>query len=232
MRLRERRYCDANIVQAQINLRTCPFLFTVVNMRDARRKILEAAREIYLEGGIDALSMRAVASRVGVTATALYRHVANKEEMLAQVIEHGLDIFSSYLSRCLAAPTPRERLEQTGAQYLRFALEHPRYYETLFMSASRLDLSEEKAGLRERRASTFQFVVDRISECMESGLLCRDDPVEVALTTWAHSHGLVALYFTGKFGDDAEGFTELYDRSRRRFLRGIAIPEPNTTQKK
>ena len=199
-------------------------------MNDSRRKILEAAREIYLEGGIDALTMRAVAARVGVTATALYRHVANKQEMLTQVIEHGLDIFARYLSRSLSAPTPRDRLEQTGREYLRFALEHPRYYETLFMSATRLDISEEVSGLSDRRATTFQVLVDRIAECMDAGLLRRDDPVEVALTTWAHSHGLLSLFFTGKFGDDAAAFTELYDRSRRRFLRGIAVHEPEPSE--
>ena len=194
-------------------------------MNESRQKILDAAREIYLEGGIDALTMRAVAARVGVSATALYRHVANKGEMLALVIEHGLDIFSRYLTRSLSAPTPRERLERTGREYLHFALEHPRYYETLFMSAARLDISEEMAGLQERRATTFQVLVDRVAGCMDAGILRADDPVEVATAAWAHAHGLISLYFIGKFGDDKAAFSALYDRSRNRFLRGIALPD-------
>ena len=192
-------------------------------MSTSRSDILTAAREVYLEGGIDALTMRALADRVGVTATALYRHFSNKEEILTRVIEQGLDVFATYLNRSLAAATPWERFQQSGQEYLRFALEHPRYYETLFMSSARQDIGD-CTDLDARRAATFQFLVDRVAECMEAGLLRRDDPTEAALTTWAHSHGLVALYFTGKFGEDSDSFRELYNRSCERFCRGLADP--------
>ena len=200
-----------------------PELFTLVNMNTSRSDILTAAREVYLEGGIDALTMRTLAGRVGVTATALYRHFSNKEEILTQVIEQGLDVFANYLNRSLAASTPWERFQKSGQEYLRFALEHPRYYETLFMSSARQDIGD-CTDLDARRAATFQFLVDRVTECMEAGLLRRDDPTEAALTTWAHSHGLVTLYFTGKFGDDTDSFRELYNRSCERFCRGLADP--------
>jgi AcrR family transcriptional regulator len=192
-------------------------------MNTSRADILTAAREVYLEGGIDGLTMRALAGRIGVTATALYRHFSSKEEILGRVIDQGLDVFANYLSRSLAAVTPWERFQQTGEEYLRFALEHPRDYETLFMSSGRRDLGD-CTDLVARRSATFQFLVDRVSECMAAGMLRRDDPTEVALATWAHSHGLVTLYFTGKFGDDAGSFRELYQRSCGRFCRGLAVP--------
>ncbi len=91
------------------------------------------------------------------------------------------------------------------------------------MSSARQDIGD-CTDLDARRAATFQFLVDRVAECMEAGLLRRDDPTEAALTTWAHSHGLVALYFTGKFGEDTDSFRELYNRSCERFCRGLADP--------
>ena len=193
-------------------------------MNTSRPEILTAAREVYLEGGIEAFTMRAVAQRVGVTATALYRHFSNKQEILSQVIEQGLDIFAGYLTRSLSASNPWNRFLQSGQEYLKFALEHPRYYETLFISSARVDLDGESTGLDARRSATFQFLVDRISECMEAGYLRRNDAVEVALTTWAHCHGLVALYFTGKFGDDTAAFRAMYNRSCERLCLGLALP--------
>ena len=59
--------------------------------------ILEAARDLLAEGGIDALSMRAVAARVGVSATAIYNYFENKQALVESVISIGFERFDNYL---------------------------------------------------------------------------------------------------------------------------------------
>ena len=56
--------------------------------------ILEAASDVLAEEGLEALSMRAVGARVGLSATALYNYVQNKQEL----VDRGADIsaFSQY----------------------------------------------------------------------------------------------------------------------------------------
>jgi hypothetical protein len=71
---------------------------------------------------------------------------------------------------------------------------------------------------------TFQFLVDRVRECMSAGILRGADAEDVAATIWAHVHGLVSLRLVGQFariGDDAQ-FTEFYTRATDQLLAGLA----------
>lgn len=199
-------------------------MFTIVNMTpatDTRRRILDATQALYLEGGMDALTMRAVAERVGVSATALYRHFRNKEEMLATVLDQGFEVFGSYLQRCLAAPTPMERMTACGDEYVRFAAERRPYYELLFMSGAKRAVHMTEDCVAAHRHSTFQLLVDRVTECMDTGVLARDDAQEVALSIWSASHGLVGLYYEGVLPDDVEQFLVIYRRSIERLFAGL-----------
>src|ERR1043165_4190821 len=138
--------------------------------------------------------MRSVAKRVGVTATALYRHFDNKEDLVGELIAKAFETFGTYLYRALSGSTPRERLERCGEAYLDCALEQREIYRTIFMSA--LPTHEGAPKPRDKRCdpqSTFQFLVDRIRECIASGDLRGGDPETLALTLWAHLHGLVSL---------------------------------------
>src|SRR5436309_821555 len=94
-------------------------------MSETRARILDAARSVFIEMGAEAVTMRRVAERVGVTPTALYRHFEHKDALLNTVIDAGFETFASYLYRSLQGQTPTERLERSGAAYLSFALEQP-----------------------------------------------------------------------------------------------------------
>jgi AcrR family transcriptional regulator len=59
----------------------------VYTVSDKRRQILIAALAIADEEGLDAVSMRSVAVRVGVSAMALYPHVGSKEALLDGMVD-------------------------------------------------------------------------------------------------------------------------------------------------
>ena len=91
-----------------------------------KERLLAEARDLYLEVGPVAFSLREVARRSKVTAAAVYRHYEDKNALLGAVCAEGFRVFASYLMGALAKPKPLERMRETGAQYLRFALERPR----------------------------------------------------------------------------------------------------------
>lgn len=191
-------------------------------MTEPRARILASARDLYLEGGAGAVTMRGVADRVGVTATALYRHFDSKEDLLGELITQAFETFGSYLYRALGGGTPLERFRRSAEAYLDFALEQREIYRTIFMS----DLPERKDGvppalMRCDPKSTFQFLVDRIRECIDSGDLRAGDPQEVALSVWAHVHGLVSLQICGTMGQPDEVFRETYRRSLDHLMGGL-----------
>lgn len=183
--------------------------------------MLRAARELFLHGGPEAVTMRAVAERVGVTATALYRHFESKDALLDAVQAWCFEEFAGYLYRALAGATPEDRLRRTGAAYLTFALERPESYRAIFLSTPPHATAEPRPW---ERAATFRFLMDRVRECLEAGAL-RPGPVEaVALSIWAHVHGLVALHLTGTLGMDEAAFRAAYRDSVERLFVGLGVP--------
>lgn len=194
---------------------------------EPRERILASARALYLEGGMQAVTMRGVAERVGVTATALYRHFDNKEDLLTELIGQAFMTFGSYLHRSLGGKTPMDRFMRSAESYLDFALEQREIYRTIFMSPvpkpeDRPDFEKQKR--RFDPASTFQFLIDRIRECVDSGDLGKDDPEQVAITVWAHVHGLVSLQICGSLDLPDEQFREVYRQSVKRVIAGLAGP--------
>lgn len=160
---------------------------------DIKSRIVAAARALYFDGGPEAVTMRAVAERVGVTATALYRHFADKETLLREVVGEGSRLLGSHLFRALEAPTPLARLRATADAYLDFAVAQPQAYRGLYDAPQEDDASP----VARQQGAVRRFLRDRVREAMEAGDLAEGDPDGVALTLWALVHGLATLHFAG-----------------------------------
>lgn len=191
-------------------------------------RILATARDLYVEEGLAGVSMRKIAERVGVTATAIYRHYANKNVLLGEVVAEGFKIFGTYLQRALEGETPLERLRLTGEAYAQFATDHPQFYKVMFLAPHDYDFSGEGSAMLERRnMATFQFMLDRIRECMDAGVLRRDDPEKVALSIWTMSHGIMSLYLAGSpFIPDASALAKLRLELNLRLFQGLRPESP------
>jgi AcrR family transcriptional regulator len=187
-----------------------------------RARLLTEARDLYLEVGYVEFSLREVARRARVSAPAVYRHFDSKEALLREVAGLGFRIFSSYLLRALAAPSARERLLASAEQYLRFGLENPRDYRVIFMGAVEDPLLlPKKKG--DQHDPTFQFLVDRVRECMQDGVLREGDADEAATIIWSHVHGLTSLRLSGhlmRLGSGAR-FKSFYDHAVERLILGL-----------
>lgn len=159
---------------------------------DTETAILEATRDLLAEGGLDALSMRAVASKVGVSATAIYNYFQSKQDLVRRVVDLGFERFTAYL-RAAIADKPvgsAERLHALGEAYIRFALENGEYFRIIFASHP-ADVSRQIEDLPSGGGYTLfrQAIVD----AMEVGSIRRADPDLMVLYLWTHVHGLVML---------------------------------------
>jgi len=166
--------------------------------------------------------MRKLAKNVGVTAPALYRHYDGKENVLADVVREAYQAYQGYVYRALQASTPIERFFQAGEGYLDFALEHPRWYKIMFSSPERLGMKELPDDIEAMGCGVHQFWIDRVRECMQVGILKEADPLQTALTMWAHAHGMILLYHQGFFPMDQEEFQSLFEKSGARMMSGFA----------
>jgi hypothetical protein len=118
-----------------------------------------------------------------------------------------------------------ERLRSAGSLYARFALEQRRYYRIIFMTpCDELGYGEITQHTAERVAPTFQFLVDRVRECLDAGAIVHGDPQALSATIWAHVHGHVSLYLldhmAGVFRDD-DAFLAFFETSLDRLFSGL-----------
>jgi AcrR family transcriptional regulator len=191
----------------------------LTHVNSGRRRSLDAAVEVLRERGTAGVTMRAVAERAGITATAIYRHFADKEALLAEALKEAAAVFRDRMLDAVGAPTAVERLEEALGASRAFAIDQPRLYDALFVDPPRLSAGPPGARGFGRR-TIFQLLVDRVAECMREGTLRDDDATSVALTLAAHAQGLVLLHRRGRFGSDAQ-FAEFWRTSFARVLTGL-----------
>ena len=157
--------------------------------------MLRGARDLLREEGIAGFSMRKVAKRAGVTATAIYRHYEDRDALVAAAVLQGFRLFTRYLNDSLSADTPRARLRASYFRYLDFAEEQREHYVLMFKTPRNIvDHSIFDEAARGEMSATFAFLVARIEECQGDGTLPQQDAQQAAMHAWASMHGLASLY--------------------------------------
>jgi AcrR family transcriptional regulator len=192
--------------------------------KDTRERIVEIARAMIVHEGAAGFSLREVARRAEVSPAAVYRHFASKDELAGAVTAIGFQKLCMYLLRATNERTPRARLDTAGDAYMRFALENPEDYRAIFMTPAR----KKVAG---PTGEAFQLLMDRVRECMDARVLRRGDVRMLAVSIWAHVHGLVSLRLSGHLaeaGSDAD-FARVYRQSVDRL---VSAYEVNTVNKR
>lgn len=158
-----------------------------------RTDIIFAARGLMIDAP-ESLSMRAVADAVGVTAPSIYRHFADKDELISAVV---VEVFEELDHAMLAAGEgvvdPLQRLHAYGLAYLRFALAHPEHYRIATM-----DLCPRPDVDLVLQHGAWVHMAGVVEECVAAGILT-GDPLEITLDLWAGVHGLAALMIVKPF---------------------------------
>lgn len=189
---------------------------------DTKEKILKIACELYLDEGYKGLSMRKVASRAEISATAIYRHFDSKESLHQQILIAGFQTFGSYLYQALDVTDPLQRLKKASDLFYQFATEQGKYYELLFLTMDSRDETKVAKSVKHEARTTFDFMIERVRECMEAGVLKHDDPEEVAMLLLSASNGFFGLHVSQKFKGSQSDIKARYDRAYERLLQGLA----------
>ena len=150
---------------------------------DLRSAVLHKAGQILEKDGIDALSLREVARRAGVSHNAPYRHFPDRDSLLAALAEEGVQMLLDALAR-----RPRREM---GEAYVDFALSHPQRFR--LMSGGRVRLAKP-----DRRA------YDALKQSLAD---LGEDARYAAAAAWGLLHGLSHLLLDGHFsGEERKSF--------------------------
>jgi len=195
----------------------------VRNMTSTKDIILECARDQYLSEGYKGLSMRKIAQKADISATAIYRHFSNKEELFHHVVKKGFGTYTQYLTPAALEATAELRFKKTLDNALHFVLDHPRYFELIFIKSETKDELARYDDLRADSKISFNFYTARIQECIDEGFLKKDNPGEVSALLLAAYIGFFSLYTSGLLPRTPAEITKLYWRSINRILNGLVV---------
>jgi AcrR family transcriptional regulator len=199
---------------------------------DLANALTAAATQLAREGGPEAVVLREAARKVGVSATAAYRHFAGYGDLIHAVKECAQDDLAAAMRAELAATAPlndpaEEMLRQLraiGTGYLRFALTEPGLFRTAFTrhGAEDQDLGEhgsaEHADAAMVASPAFQLLAETLDKLVEVGLLAPERRPYAEIFAWSCTHGLAMLMLDGPL---AALPTDVRDDVIRRSLEGI-----------
>jgi AcrR family transcriptional regulator len=173
-----------------------PRVLSPSDVSDFRERLCEAAERLFAERGPEAVTMRQLASELGVSPMTPYRYFRDKDDILAAVRTNGFNRLAQALETARGSETAaRARSAAVAEAYLGFAFEHPHTYKLMFdlNQPHEKDYPDLVAAGRRTRATMSGYVTDLIAAGELAG-----DPEQAGLMFWAAIHGAVVLELAGK----------------------------------
>lgn len=163
---------------------------TAYHHGDLRNALLDAAASAARDVGAESLSMRDVARRVGVSHTAAYKHFADKDDLLRGLAVRAFGVLADDLK--VAVGDSARSLEDIGAAYMRFAMEHAAVFRFMFQRSLCMPEGQYDPLEHAGRASQ-QVLRDHVALLQKSGVLGPGDVDEMALSVWSQVHGITTI---------------------------------------
>ncbi|HEY7736289.1 MAG TPA: TetR/AcrR family transcriptional regulator [Candidatus Limnocylindrales bacterium] len=157
--------------------------------RTSDAAIVTAGRELLEAGGLDAVTMLAVADRVGVRAPSLYKRIRGRGALIVAVTIDVLEDLERRLAPFSRDPDPGAGLRALGVAFRTFAHANPRGYALLFQ-----DLPPDARVSADRLGAAAAPVVD-----LAQRLVGPEQALEAARVITAFAHGFVSMELAGAF---------------------------------
>ena len=167
---------------------------------DLKRALVEAGLEILEESGLEKLTLRAIAARVGVSHTAPKNHFDSLNDLLAAVAAEGFREHAAAMQIGVEGTSPgEERLAAATAGYVQFARENPALFRLMF--SPRFNESHYPE-LEEAGQASYQVLSDiakgldwpRRVQTEDAGL----EAFRTEYMLWVFAHGYASLMIEGR----------------------------------
>ena len=146
-------------------------------------------RQLETTESVDVVTIASIVAEAGCTPPSLYHYWSSRDALLREAGARGWQQFRDQQAHGAAAVSdPIDRLRGRGRAYVDFALQRPRLFQILFLTAHAEVASEPGEG--------FTDLVKEVNDAISQNLLADGDPVTTALTLWSAAHGVAALAVT------------------------------------
>lgn len=157
-----------------------------------RRLILDTTRHMLTTDGYAGLSMRRIAKQIGYSATSIYLHYENKDQLVHALIDEGVEMLHSRLHAVVVEDNPLLTLDALCHAYVDFGLDFPEYYEIMYILHT--EYMERYPAEKYRRArQNLEFFARALSQGAARGIFDSVDPLLGSSSIWSQLHGVVSL---------------------------------------
>ncbi len=185
-----------------------------------RDEILIAAERILIEtNDQSALSIRAIATAVGVTPPSIYLHFADRNDLVFAVCERHAEQLEQAMARAAEGIEDAwERIRRRGYAYMQWGLDNPEHYRILMMSRPDHTPDRFVDGRLADTAGLVPVAEDLAAAIASEKVTLDDDPLEITKTLWMMIHGMVSLVISKPdfpFGSVDVVYERLFELVRR-----------------
>ena len=176
---------------------------------DLRQNLITAATEMIKESGIEGISLRKLAAKVGVSRTAPYHHFKDKNELLCAIAEQGFrnrlsHLEEQYSNKAEQTKTSTLQLKHYMLDYLKFAQDNPELYELMFgRTIWKQQIANE--SLKSAAYPSFNHQLEVTKQWQAKGLLdANANSLRLSQVIWGTLHGVAKLLIDGIYTDSAQ----------------------------
>ncbi len=186
---------------------------------DLRRALTEAAFELVRTHGLQALTLREVARKVGVTHAAPYHHFPSRDALLEALSEEGFEALCTAMEEASSAcgRDPVTRLMAVGRAYIDFGRAYPERLQVMFRRQPGPPVQPDPSSPRGR---AFVQLFEAVKACQASGQAPPGDTWELSLAAWSIVHGFAKLWVEGPL-QTMPAYAERFEAMREATLRGF-----------
>lgn len=191
-----------------------PKIKTEQEKQQMRANIMDAARELFVSKGVEAVSMREIAKLIGYSATAIYLHFNDKESLLRAICEADFLSLADALNDISAIPDSLDRMVALGQGYAKFALTYPNHYQLMFMTKHTSDQLNNHENEQNNAEKNGYLQLKTVVAAAHADGRFRKELTDVSLiaqTIWAAMHGVCALQIMMS-EDDWFGWCDISER--------------------
>lgn len=156
-----------------------------------KEMILDASYELLDEGGINAVAIKSIASKLGCSTQPISWHFGSMTELKKELFLYAGSKMAEAMERCMEGRGAVEAFFMTGVQYISIACDHPNVFRFLSVDEPRQTIGEDVMG----ETSLFTLSFDPKSSALlasEYGL-SEKEVSDVVRDVVIYTHGLAVM---------------------------------------
>lgn len=178
--------------------------------------ILEAAMQIVMQSGVEALSIREIAGRIDYSPSGLYEYFSSKEEIIGELVNEGFARLAARMEHDVHGETALARLREAGKTYMHFAVQEPQVYLMMFNHKPLAPCSITEIEQNIAYYKLVQILQDGLSSG-EFRSASGAGSQELAYIAWSLMHGLSMLRLT-LMSQVTEDIDSIHERALQAFV--------------